>query len=286
MFAPRQPDDQVEVDRPRRQLRDRLVGRVVGRDLDLGRELLLELLDGRRVEVVGVVVDPQRAGLGLDAVLDRLVLVGDRPGDGVVRARQRQPARTGRLLDDELGGRAAGAGGVGADRGGRVLAGRQAGDDPRAGDRPGGSAGELAPGDTGSILGMRCLSPPSGAFLAGRSLRPRRSRSARAGSAPRGSRRSGVVTWLSSAPSTKFVIISAVSHGLGQPGALDQVVEAVHVGDRPAAGERAQVLAPAGLEHQLVLRGQEGERVVDLRVGEPHDPVDQLGLRRSGPSRR
>ena len=57
-----QADDEVEVDRAGRELRDRLVGRVVGRDLDLAVELLLELLDRRRVDVVGVVEDPQRAG--------------------------------------------------------------------------------------------------------------------------------------------------------------------------------------------------------------------------------
>ena len=162
-----QPDDQVEVDRAGGQLRDRLVGRVVGRDLDLGRELLLEALDGGRVEVVGVVVDPQRPGLGLAAVLDRLVLLGDRPGDGVVRAGQRQPARAGRLLDDELGGRAGGAGRLGAHRSGRVLAGRQPGGDARAGDRARGSAGELASADAGLILRMRG-SAPSGHLPDGR----------------------------------------------------------------------------------------------------------------------
>ena len=135
-----QADDQVEVDRSGGQLRYRLVGRVVRRDLDLGRELLLEALDRFRVEVVGVVVDPQRPGLGAAAVLDGLVLVGDRPGDGVVGAGQRQPARPGRLLDDELGGRARGTGRLCAHRRGRVLTGREAGHEPGAGDRPGGSA--------------------------------------------------------------------------------------------------------------------------------------------------
>jgi hypothetical protein len=53
-----QAHDQVEGHRAGRDLRDRLVGRVVGRDLHLGAELLLELLDRVRVDVVGVVVDP------------------------------------------------------------------------------------------------------------------------------------------------------------------------------------------------------------------------------------
>ena len=122
-----QAHDQVEAHRPGRELRDRLVGRVVGRDLDLRVELLLELLDRRRVDVVGVVVDPQRAGLGLDAVRDRLVVVGDRPGHRVVGAWQREARGAERLGDDELrrglGDLARGIGG--ADRRRRVLTARE-----------------------------------------------------------------------------------------------------------------------------------------------------------------
>ena len=43
------------------------------------RVLLLEALDQRRVDVVGVVVDAQRAALGRAPVRDRLVRVGDAP---------------------------------------------------------------------------------------------------------------------------------------------------------------------------------------------------------------
>jgi hypothetical protein len=47
-----QPDDQVEVDRAGGQLALGLLGRVVGRRSRPCRELLLEALDRRRVDVV------------------------------------------------------------------------------------------------------------------------------------------------------------------------------------------------------------------------------------------
>ena len=125
----REPDDQVEGDRAGGELRDRLVGGVVGRDLHLAAGELLELLDQARIEVVGVVVDPERAALVGDAVGDRLVVLGDRPGDGVVGAGQRQAARAGRLRDDEV--RRAVAALAGADRRRRVLA---AGEQPERAD--------------------------------------------------------------------------------------------------------------------------------------------------------
>src|SRR6185436_18136996 len=93
--------------------------------------------------------------LGLAAGLHRLVVVGDRPGHGVVRARQRKPGGPGRFLDDELRGGAAWAGRLRTNRGGRVLTCREPGDDSCARDRPGGAAGKLATGDPGSILWMR-----------------------------------------------------------------------------------------------------------------------------------
>jgi hypothetical protein len=57
-------DDDVVGDLAGVQLRDRLVRRVVRPDLDLAVELLAELLDQRRVDVVGVVEDLQRPALG------------------------------------------------------------------------------------------------------------------------------------------------------------------------------------------------------------------------------
>src|SRR5215213_1342347 len=66
---------------------------------------------------------------------------------------------------------------------------------------------------------------------------------------------------------------------LRQAGAGDHSLEPVHVGDRPTASERAQVFRPPGLEHELVLRQQESVRVVDLRVDERDDAIDQLIVR-------
>ena len=86
-----QADHDIEVDGPGRELCGGLVGGVVGRDLDRAVVLLLEALDEAGPDVVGVVVDVERAALGLEAVLDGRVVVGDRPGDAVVGARQRQP---------------------------------------------------------------------------------------------------------------------------------------------------------------------------------------------------
>ena len=101
---------EVDVERHRSgaDLGDRLVGVVEGRDLDVDAVLLLERLHHRGAEVVGVVVDEQRALLRREAVGDRLVVVGDVPGDGVV----------GRG-DLELGGRP-GAAAAGAGRGVRA----------------------------------------------------------------------------------------------------------------------------------------------------------------------
>ena len=88
---------------------------------------------------------------------------------------------------------------------------------PAPATAPDGPAGELAPADTGSILGMRASAPLSARSLAGRSLRLA-TKSVSKGR-KRASRKSslGVVTWFSSAPSTKFVIISAVATGSGSP---------------------------------------------------------------------
>ena len=157
-----QAHDQVERHRPGRELRDRLVGRVVGRDLDLRVELLLELLDRRRVDVVGVVVDPQRAGLGLDAVRDRLVVVGDRPRHRVVGAWEREPRGAERLGDDELrrglGDLARGIGG--ADRRRRVLTAREGPGGAETSRGDGRPAQQLAPAHA-RFLGMHVRpSPP------------------------------------------------------------------------------------------------------------------------------
>ena len=151
---PAQAHDQVELDGAGRELRDRLVGGVVRRDLHLRGRLRLELLDGGGVDVVGVVVDPQRATLGRAPVGDPLVLVGDRPCDGVVGARQRQARRAGGLLDDELCGRAGRAGRLGADGRRRVLAACQRADraDPSRGAS--GPTDELPPVEPSVILGM------------------------------------------------------------------------------------------------------------------------------------
>ena len=78
---------EVDVERHRAgaDLGDRLVGVVERGDLDLDAVLLLERLHDRGTEVVGVVVEEERALLGLETVGDRLVVVGDVPRDGVVR---------------------------------------------------------------------------------------------------------------------------------------------------------------------------------------------------------
>ena len=102
MFEPESPMMTSYVDGPRRQLGDRLVRRVVGRELDRAVVLPPELLHERRIEVVRVVEETQgRPGLGLEAVLDRLVVLGDRPGDAVVVPRQRGAAGSDRLRLDE-----------------------------------------------------------------------------------------------------------------------------------------------------------------------------------------
>ncbi len=152
---PGQADDDVEADRARGELRDRLVGGVVGRDLHLRPESPLELLDRRGIEVVGVVVEPKRAPLGRPALRDRPVLVGDRPRHGVVGARQRQPARSERPGDDELRGATGRASGALADGRGRVLAaGEHAGGaDPERRARR--AAEELSPGQSCSVSRMR-----------------------------------------------------------------------------------------------------------------------------------
>ena len=100
MFAPVRPMITSNATAPGGELRDGLVGRVVRRDLHLPAGQLLELLDHARVDVVGVVVDPERA-----------LLVGtrrgsarcrrDRPRDGVVgRGSGRPPGRP--ASDDEV----------------------------------------------------------------------------------------------------------------------------------------------------------------------------------------
>ena len=142
-----EPDDDVEAHAARRELGGRLVGGVVGRDLDLAVELLLEALDEARPDVVGVVEDLQRAALGLQAFLDLRVVVGDRPRHAVVRTRQRQAVRSGRPRDDELLHRRSAAALAGSDRLRGVLApGRDAG---HAHDGPGaeGAAHQVAPGE-------------------------------------------------------------------------------------------------------------------------------------------
>ncbi len=155
-----QAHDQVELDGTGGELRDRLVVRVVGRDLDLRVELRLELLDRRRVDVVRVVVDPQRAGLGRRAVGDRLVVVGDRPGDGVVGTREREAGWAERLRHHELGRGAGHLPGsrLGADRGRRVLTAGERARGRQPGRGTGRSAQQLSPVDAG-FLGMLHSTP-------------------------------------------------------------------------------------------------------------------------------
>jgi hypothetical protein len=69
----------VDLDRAAGELRDRLGVDVERRDLDVDAVLRLELLEHVRADVVGVVEDAQRAGLGFEAVVDAL-------GDGPVTA--------------------------------------------------------------------------------------------------------------------------------------------------------------------------------------------------------
>ncbi len=130
-------EEHVELQLAGAQLGERLVERVERRDLDLDALLLAELLQHGRVEVVGVVVDPQLAALlGLDGALDRLeqarqrhrvVAAGERDAGGVDR-----PAR-GRIAEDAL---PAAAGARDAHRRGRVLAAGQAGRGARGQRRP------------------------------------------------------------------------------------------------------------------------------------------------------
>ena len=151
--AAAEPEDDVERHRAGRELRQRLVGRVVGGDLDAAVELGLELLLRVRVDVVGVVVDPQRAALGLLAIRDRLVVVEERPGHGVVRARQRQAAGSERLRHDERRRRS--GRGVANRLGGVLARGEQPARARDGGQRPR-SAQEAASRDA-SVLG--CIGP-------------------------------------------------------------------------------------------------------------------------------
>ena len=149
-----QADDHVERDGAGRELGDRLVGRVVGGDLDRGSELLLELLDRHRVDVVGVVVDPQRPLLGRPSFRYRPVVGRDRPGDRVVGPRQREAARPYGLWHDEPGGRAGRPSGRDADRLSRVLATREESSGAQAQRRACCPAQELPPRQSASVLRM------------------------------------------------------------------------------------------------------------------------------------
>jgi hypothetical protein len=152
-----EPHHDVERDLARRELRDRLVRRVVGRDLDLRARRLLELLDEAGVDVVRVVVDLQRPVLDRRRLRHWLVVVRDRPGDGVVGAWERQTARADGLRLDEIGAASRFAR---ADRRRRVLTGGQPAEDADA-DRTGGCAcEELFAGEAGSILRMRHAAGP------------------------------------------------------------------------------------------------------------------------------
>ncbi len=136
---------------------------------DLAVELLPELLDEPRVDVVGVVVDPERPALRRDALGQHRVVVRDRPLDAVVVPRQRQPARAHRLRDDQARGETAvpaGAGSVAAaaglgtrvlaeaDRRRRVLARDERSGNAGAGRSRGSTPQELTACDSGSVLRM------------------------------------------------------------------------------------------------------------------------------------
>src|SRR5262249_38375216 len=111
-----------------------------------------EGLQRRRVEVVRVVVDLERAFLSRLAVGDRLVRIGDRPGDRVVRPGEGEAARAGRLLDDEL--RAGSGRSARADRRRRVLAPGQDADPADGGGRSGGPPQQLPARQSLSVLRM------------------------------------------------------------------------------------------------------------------------------------
>ena len=166
--AAAEPDEDVVRDSARRELRDRLVGGLVRPGCDLAVELLPELLDEPRVDVVGVVVDPERPTLRCDPVGQHRVVIRDRPLDAVVVPRQRQPARPHRLRDDQARGAAVPAGarsvaaaaGLGtrvlaeADRRRRVLARDERSGNAGAGRSRGRTPQKLTACDSRSVLRM------------------------------------------------------------------------------------------------------------------------------------
>ena len=99
-------EDDVELQAPRAELRERLVERVEGGDADADALLLAERLEDRRVDVVGVVVDLQlAAALGLDRARDDVAELGQH--HRVVAARERDAgavdrAARGRVAEDAL----------------------------------------------------------------------------------------------------------------------------------------------------------------------------------------
>ena len=156
-----QAHDHVERDRARGQLRDRLLRRVVGRDLHLRRRQLLELLDRDGVDVVGVVVDaaagrPRPGGRRRSACCRSVIA---HVTELSMRGSGSPPGPVG-FWTTRLRGLAARTGSLRADRRGGVLASGQhpghAQPDGRA-HRPG---HELAPAYARSVLRMRHLDSP------------------------------------------------------------------------------------------------------------------------------
>ena len=89
----RRREEDVELDRARGDLRDRLVERREERLLDLDAVLLREVLLDPRPQVAVPVVDPERSALGLEAGRDHRVVVEERPRDRTVRPREHQLRR-------------------------------------------------------------------------------------------------------------------------------------------------------------------------------------------------
>ena len=83
-------EEDVEVGLAAGELRDRLVHRVEGRDLDLHAVLFAELLDLLLPDVLGPVVDLERPRLRLEPGSDQRVVVVDGERDRAVGPRERE----------------------------------------------------------------------------------------------------------------------------------------------------------------------------------------------------
>ena len=145
------------------ELRDRLVLGVVRAGRDLAVELLAELLERARVDVVRVVEKAKRSalglqalgGIGLSSVIAHSTLLslrgsGRPPGPAGLATTRFEASPPPPCGDRPL----AGAVLAGADGGGRVLTGGERADRARAGYGRGGAAQELLARNAGSVLRM------------------------------------------------------------------------------------------------------------------------------------